>query len=464
MTQLFPPDFQWGVATAAIQIEGAPTAAGRQPSVWDEFSQKWRRSRDGHMVPMGFAKPPNLEACDHFHRYVEDVKLMAALGVKQYRFSISWCRIIPDGRGPVNAAGFEFYDRLLDCLAEHGIEPVATLFHWDSPLALEHRYGSWRSREMAQDFADYATAVVTRLGDRLRHWITLNEITCFTHLGYSDRHPPEHAPGTLVKHWRDVWQTSHHALLAHGLGVQAIRAASPQPCQIGLVDNFGVTLPFSETPANIAAAQAAFPYHGNNGGLIYPAITGRYHPGFWDSLGDQAPIVKGDDLATIHQPIDFLGLNIYTGSAVRAADNPSGYEVLPLPPGYPRLDMPWLNLFPDSLYWGIRHVSTTLDRPDLPVIITENGCAAQDQVNTQGEVLDLDRILYLQQHLQGVVRAIGEQYPIRGYYLWSLLDNFEWSWAYAKRFGIVYVDYATQQRIPKASYTWYRDCIQRGQL
>jgi beta-glucosidase len=464
MTQPFPPDFQWGVATAAIQIEGAPTAAGRKPSVWDEFSQQWRRSRDGHMVPMGFAKPPNMEACDHFHRYAEDVKLMAALGIKQYRFSISWCRIIPDGRGPVNAAGFEFYDRLLDCLAEHGIEPVATLFHWDSPLALEHRYGSWRSREMAQDFADYATAVVTRLGDRLRHWITLNEITCFTHLGYSDSRPPEHAPGTIVKHWRDVWQTSHHALLAHGLGVQAIRAASPQPCQIGLVDNFGVTIPFSETPANIAAAQAAFPYHGNNGGLIYPAITGRYHPGFWDSLGDQAPIVKGDDLATIHQPIDFLGLNIYTGSAVRAADNPSGYEVLPLPPGYPRLDMPWLHLFPDSLYWGIRHVSTTLDRPDLPVIITENGCAAQDQVNAQGEVLDLDRILYLKQHLQGVVRAIGEQYPIRGYYLWSLLDNFEWSWAYAKRFGIVYVDYATQQRIPKASYTWYRDCIQRGQL
>jgi beta-glucosidase len=464
MNRTFPADFQWGVATAAIQIEGGATLAGRKPSVWDEFSQQWRRSAKGQMVPMGFAKPPNLDACDHFHRYAEDVKLMAALGVKQYRFSISWCRIVPDGRGAVNAAGFDFYDRLLDCLAEHGIEPVVTLFHWDSPLALENRYGSWRSREMADDFADYATAVVSRLGDRIRHWITLNEITCFTHLGYSDRGIPEHAPGTMVPRWRDVWQTSHHALLAHGLGVQAIRAASPQPCQIGLVDNIGVTVPLSATLENIAAAQAAFPHHGNNGGLIYPALTGAYHPGFWQSLGSEAPIVAAGDLATIHQPIDFLGLNIYTGTYVRAAETPAGYECLPLPAGYPRLDMPWLHLVPDSLYWGIRHVSETLDRPDLPLYITENGCAAQDQVNDQGEVLDLDRILYLKQHLQGVARAIDQQYPIRGYYLWSLLDNFEWSWAYAKRFGIVYVDYQTQQRIPKASYAWYRDCIRSGQL
>ncbi|MBE9028414.1 family 1 glycosylhydrolase [filamentous cyanobacterium LEGE 11480] len=464
MSITFPTNFQWGVATAAFQIEGGASLAGRKPSVWDTFSQQWRRSSRGHMVPMGFAKPPHLDACDHFHRYQEDVKLMAALGVTQYRFSISWCRIIPNGRGSVNVAGFEFYERLLDCLEAHGIEPVVTLFHWDSPLALENQYGSWRSREMADDFADYVTAVVTRLGDRIRHWITLNEITCFTHLGYNDRVPPEHAPGTIVPRWRDVWQTSHHALLAHGLGVQAIRAASPQPCRVGLVDNFGITVPLSETPANITAAQAAFPYHCNNGGLIYPAITGQYHAGFWKTLGAEAPQVQDGDLTTIHQPIDFLGLNIYTGSHIRAADNVRGYEYLDLPSGYPRLDMPWLNFFPDSLYWGIRHVSETLNRPDLSLIITENGCAAQDEVNAQGEVLDLDRILYLKQHLQGVARAITEDYPIHGYYLWSLLDNFEWSWAYAKRFGIVYINYQTQQRIPKASYYWYRDCIQAGKL
>lgn len=464
MSISFPSDFQWGVATSAFQIEGAANLDGRQPSVWDTFSQQWRRSRRGRLVPMGFAKPPNLDACDHYHRYREDVQLIAALGVKQYRFSLSWCRIMPTGRGTVNPAGFEFYQRLLDCLEAYGIEPVVTLFHWDSPLALEHRYGSWRSREMADDFADYVTAVVSRLGDRIRHWITLNEITCFTHLGYNDRCPPEHAPGTIVQRWRDVWQTSHHALLAHGLGVQAIRAASPQACQVGLVDNFGVTIPLAETPEHIAAAQAAFPYHCNNGGLIYPAITGQYHPGFWQHLGAETPNVMDEDLATIHQPIDFLGLNIYTGSYIRAADNAVGYEYIDLPLSYPRLDMPWLHLVPDSLYWGIRHVTATLNRADLPIVITENGCAAQDQLNAQGEVLDIDRILYLKQHLQGLGRALDEHYPIRGYYLWSLLDNFEWSWAYDKRFGIVYIDYPRQRRIPKASYYWYRDCIRQGKL
>jgi beta-glucosidase len=454
MPAQFPPDFAWGVATSAYQIEGATTEDGRKPCVWDSFSQQWRRTKDGKTGAI---------ACDHYHRYEDDIKLMAALGVKHYRFSIAWPRIVPDGRGAVNQAGIDFYQRLVDCLGEHGIEPVATLFHWDSPLALEARYGSWRSREMAQDFADYASATVSRLGDRITRWITLNEITCFTHLGYGIKQP-EHAPGTIVPRLRDVWQTSHHALLAHGLGVQAIRAASPRPCQVGLVDNFGVTVPLTSTPANIAAAQQAFPIHCGNGGLIYPALTGAYHPALLAQLGEESPLMNKDDLATIHQPLDFLGLNIYTGTYIRAADADLGCEWLSLPKGYPKLDMPWLNLFPDSLYWGIWHVKHTLNQPDLPIYITENGCAAQDEVNAQGEVMDLDRILYLKQHLQGVERAIAEGYPVRGYYLWSFLDNFEWSWGYQKRFGITYVDYKTQQRIPKASYHWYQDCIQANRL
>jgi beta-glucosidase len=460
----FPADFDWGVATAAFQIEGAPQRDGRKPSVWDQFSQKWRRSASGVMVPMGFSRPPSLDMCEHYDRYREDIQLMAALGVKHYRLSTSWCRIVPDGRGEVNAAGLAFYQRLIDCLLEYGITPAITLFHWDSPLALEQRYGSWRSREMAQDFADYASVVVKHLGDRVTRWITLNEITCFTHLGYVVGHPPEHAPGTIVQQLQQVWQTSHHALLAHGLGVQAIRASSPQPCEVGLVDNFGVTVPLSADPENIAAAQRAFPYHCGNGGMIYPVLTGEYHPGLWQELGNEAPIVAAGDLATIHQPLDFLGLNIYTGSYIRAADNDKGCEWLDLPRGYPKLDMPWLNLVPDCLYWGIWHVSHTLNQPRLPIVITENGCAAADQVNAKGEVVDLDRIVYLKQHLQGVRQAIGAGYPVTGYYLWSLLDNYEWSWAYAKRFGIVYVDYATQRRIPKASFYWYRDCIQQGRL
>jgi beta-glucosidase len=455
MSKPFPPDFLWGVATSAYQIEGAASADGRKPSVWDTFSQKWGRTKDGKTGAV---------ACDHYHRFEEDIQLMAALGVKQYRFSIAWPRIIPDGRGQTNAAGLDFYSRLVDRLLAHNIEPVPTLYHWDSPQALEDRYGSWQSREMAQDFADYASVVVSHLGDRIDRWITLNEITCFTHLSYDPDKTPEHAPGKRVKTKQQVWQTVHHALLAHGLGVQAIRSASPKPCKVGLVDNFGVTVPLTETTEDIAAAQAAFPYHCGNGGIIYPAITGSYHPGLLTELGPNAPTIAPNDEAIIHQPLDFLGLNIYTGCYIRAADNEKGCDWLRFPPGYPRLDMPWLHLVPESLYWGIRHVSETLDRPDLPLFITENGCAAQDERTAQGEIIDSDRILYLRQYLNGVARAIEEGYPIRGYYLWSLLDNFEWSWGYSKRFGIIFVDYKNQARIPKASYHWYAACIKAGRV
>ncbi|NJM47209.1 MAG: beta-glucosidase [Alkalinema sp. RU_4_3] len=451
----FPPDFLWGVATSAYQIEGAAAVDGRKPSVWDTFSQKWGRTKDGKTGAV---------ACDHYHRFEEDIQLMVALGVKQYRFSIAWPRVIPDGRGQVNAAGIDFYSRLVDRLLANNIDPVPTLYHWDSPQALEDRYGSWQSREMAQDFADYASVVVSALGDRIDRWITLNEITCFTHLSYDPGQTPEHAPGKRVKTKQEVWQTVHHALLAHGLGVQAIRAASPKPCKVGLVDNFGVTVPLTETPEDIAAAQAAFPYHCGNGGIIYPAIAGRYHPGLLTELGANAPAIAQGDEAIIHQPLDFLGLNIYTGCYIRAADNDKGCDWLRFPPGYPRLDMPWLHLVPESLYWGIRHVSETLGRPDLPLFITENGCAAQDERTPQGEIIDSDRILYLRQYLQGVARAAREGYPISGYYLWSLLDNFEWSWGYSKRFGIIFVDYKTQARIQKASYHWYAACIKAGRV
>jgi beta-glucosidase len=457
MASTFPPDFQWGAATSAYQIEGAVAEDGRKPSVWDTFSARWGRTKDGKTGAV---------ACDHYHRFEEDVALMVALGITQYRFSIAWPRIVPEGRGAVNQAGIDFYSRLVDCLLHHGIEPVPTLFHWDSPQALEDRYGSWRSREMAQDFADFAGGVVGRLGDRIDRWITLNEITCFTHLGYDADKTPEHAPGTRVKTKQQVWQTVHHALLAHGLGVQAIRAASPRPVQVGLVDNFGVTIPLTETPEDIQAAQNAFPYHCGNGGIIYPAITGGYHQGLLQELGPDAPVLNAGDEALIHQPLDFLGLNIYTGSYIRAANNDKGCDWLQFPSGYPRLDMPWLNLVPESLYWGIRHVSETLNRPDLPLYITENGCAARDELRQTGqlEVMDLDRILYLKTHLTGVARAATEGYPIKGYYLWSLLDNFEWSWGYSKRFGIIFVDYKTQKRIPKASYHWYAACIRAGRV
>jgi len=451
----FPETFEWGAATAAYQIEGAVKADGRKPSVWDTFSARRGRTlnRDTGTI-----------ACDHYHRYEQDIKLMAELGIKHYRFSISWCRIIPDGRGAVNQAGIDFYSRLVDCLRSHHITPHVTLFHWDSPQALEDRYGSWQSREIAQDFADYVTAVVSRLGDRVVHWMTLNEISCFTHLGYDVNQTPKHAPGTRVKSKKQVWQTSHHALLAHGLGCQAIRAASPVPCSIALVDNPGITVPLTESAADIEAAQKAFPYHCGNGGIICPAITGEYSPVLLEQLGRDAPDIQTGDLEIIHQPIDSLGLNIYTGTYIRAANNAQGCEWIDFSKGYPAMHMPWLQIVPESLYWGIRHVSETLNRPNLPIFITENGCAAQDQVTRSGEVMDSDRIFYLRQYLKTVHRAVDEGYPIRGYFVWSLMDNFEWSWGYDRRFGIIYVDYCTQNRIPKASYHWYAECIRQNRV
>jgi beta-glucosidase len=388
---------------------------------------------------------------------------MAELGIRQYRFSLSWCRVVPEGRGQVNEAGIDFYRRLVDCLLEYGITPHATLFHWDSPQALEDLYGSWRSREIAKDFADYATAVVSRLGDRITHWMTLNEIPCFTHMGYGVNEVPAHAPGTVVKTQKAVWQTSHHALLAHGLGCLAIRAASPVPCSVALVDNFAVPVPIAETPEQIAAAKMAFPYCGQNGGILFPAVTGAYHEGFLKQLGKNAPDIKPDDLKTIQQPLDALGLNLYTGTYVRAIDRAPGYEFLSFPKGYPRLHMPWLQMVPDALYWGVRHMSETVGRSDLPILITENGCAAEDELK-HGEILDTDRILYLKQYLQAAQRAVREGYPLKGYFVWSLLDNFEWAWGYERRFGIIHVDYRSQKRTPKMSARWYADCIKNNRV
>lgn len=451
----FPEGFLWGAATASYQIEGAADIEGRKPSVWDTFSATPGRVLNGDTGAV---------ACEHYYRYEDDVQLMVQLGIKHYRFSIAWPRIIPDGRGAVNEEGVDFYKRLVDCLREHGITPHATLFHWDSPQALDDLYGSWQSREMAFDYADYVTAVVSRLGDRIQHWMTINEIMCFTHLGYAVDKEPPHAPGTRVHSLKHVWQTSHHALLAHGLGCKAIRAVSPVPCSIALVDNISVTVPINESPRHIKAAKQAFHTCGQNGGIIFPALTGAYSPALIEQLGSHAPDIREGDLETIHQPLDALGLNIYTGTYVRAADNEVGYEFLDLPQGYPRMHMPWLNILPESIYWGIRHVSETLGREDLPILITESGCASQDEINVKGEVIDTDRIMYLRQHLKAAHRAVSEGYPLKGYFVWSLMDNFEWAWGYERRFGITYIDYKTQKRIPKASFDWYRECIRTNQV
>ncbi|MEI6074562.1 MAG: GH1 family beta-glucosidase [Verrucomicrobiota bacterium] len=451
----FPKDFMWGAATAAYQIEGAANVDGRKPSVWDTFSRIPGHVKEGHTGDV---------ACDHYHRFEDDVKLMAELGIKHYRFSISWPRVMPDGRGAVNEKGVDFYRRLTDTLLKHAITPHATLFHWDSPQALEDLYGSWRSREMAKDFAEYCSQTVKRLGDRITNWMTNNEIYCFTYMGYEVSKTPPHAPGTIVKTRKEVLQTVHHALLAHGLGCQAIRAATPKPASVSLVVNFDSYVPVIETPENIEAARRAFVAEEHNGTVLVPALTGAYNPTALAALGANAPDIQDGDLKTIAQPLDVLGYNIYTGNYVRAAANARGYEILPLPREYPKMIMPWLNFVPESLYWGVRMISEALDKTNLPVVISENGCATDDHVTAGGEVFDLSRVMFLRSYLRNAQRAVSEGYPLKGYLHWSLMDNFEWSWGYTRRFGITHVDYATQKRTPKQSFRWYQKTISENRV
>ncbi|HUE36668.1 MAG TPA: GH1 family beta-glucosidase [Candidatus Acidoferrum sp.] len=448
----FPKGFFWGAATAAYQVEGAAQEDGRKPSVWDTFSHIPGHTKNGDTGDV---------ACDHYHRYEDDVKLMAGLGIKHYRFSIAWPRIIPDGRGAVNEKGVDFYRRLTDTLLNHGITPHATLFHWDSPQALEDLYGSWRSREIAKDFAEYCNQTVKRLGDRITNWMTMNEIFCFTYLGYGVNTPPQFAPGTIVQTRKELHQTVHHALLAHGMGCQAIRAATPKPAKVSLVINFDSFIPVIETPENIEAAKKAFVAEEHNGTVLVPALTGAYNP---DALGADAPDIQPGDMETIAQPLDVLGYNIYTGSYVRAADNARGYELLPLPKEYPQMHMPWLNFVPESLYWGIRMISEALGKKNLPILITENGCATADEVTGKGEILDLARIMYTRSYLRQAHRAISEGYPLIGYFHWSLMDNFEWTWGYTRRFGMTYIDYATLSRTPKETFRWYQNVIRENRL
>ncbi|MFM2089609.1 MAG: hypothetical protein RLZZ127_98 [Planctomycetota bacterium] len=446
----FPPGFTWGVATSAYQIEGAAAEDGRGPSVWDAFP-----TRTGDT---------GATACDHYHRVDEDIALITALGVSAYRFSVSWPRVLPDGTGAVNERGLAFYDRLVDRLLAAGITPHATLFHWDSPLALEQRYGSWRSRRMAQDFADYAAVVVRRLGDRVRDWMTINEIPCFTSMGYGVGKPGEHAPGTVVRSPREVWQTVHHAMLAHGLGCQAVRAASPGPCRISLVDNIAVAVPVTETPEDIAAARIAFGDAWCNGAVTWPALTGRHSDLYLAHRAAEGsmPEVQPGDLELMHQPLDGYGVNIYNGSYVRAAAGGDGFERVPAPEGHPRMDLPWLTVVPESLYWSVRMLRDAVGWQG-PVTITENGCAARDTL-VNGECLDTDRIHFLRAYLRQAHRLCAEGYPLRGYFHWSLMDNFEWSWGYAKRLGLYYTAYETQRRIPKLSARWFRECVRANRV
>ena len=432
----FPPSFVFGVAAASAQIEGAAFADGKGESIWDRFAR----------IPGKVAGSDTLDvACDHYHRFDEDFALMRSLGVKHYRLSIAWPRIYPQGDGALNPAGLDFYHRLFASMARHGITPWVTLFHWDLPQALEDR-GGWTSRTTVDAFARYAETVVKEFGSVVKHWITLNEIRCFTWLAYGigSKAPGRKESPAVVN------QTYHHALLCHGHAVRAVREHGGAGARVGLTDNCDVCVPVTETPADIAAAKAWFV---EKNAHILGAIHGKgYSQAYLDRVGADAPQVQPGDFDLISQPTDFLGLNIYTATYVRAGRPPAAhaplgseslqpYEALALPRNYPRADSVWLNLVPQAIYWAPRMCHELYGHASI--FITENGCGYDDEPVVNGEVIDLHRRDYVRNHLREVHRAIADGVPLDGYFLWSFIDNYEWEDGYERRFGIVHCDFAT---------------------
>jgi beta-glucosidase len=438
----FPQGFLWGSATAAYQVEGAVAEDGRGPSVWDTFA---------HTPGKVVANATGAVADDHYHRYKEDVALMKALGVKTYRFSIAWPRVFPQGTGAPNPKGLDFYNRLLDELRANDIEPFATLYHWDLPQALQDRVGGWESRDTAQAFADYAGYVAEHLTDRVQHIFTINEFGAFVELGYR---VGVHAPGLQLPPKR-FNQTRHHAVLGHGLAVQAIRARGRAGTKVGLAENLAVCAPVIETAEHIAAAERAT--RELNAQYLTVILEGKYTDAYLAATGADAPAFTPADLQAIGSPLDFVGLNIYTPVYVRADDAPAGFAVVPHPSSFPHMASPWLFVGPEALYWGPRHVSKIWNVKEL--YITENGCSSSDVPAADGTVYDTDRVMYLRNYLSQLQRATSEGVPVRGYFLWSLMDNFEWADGYTNRFGLHYVDFATQKRTPKLSAGYYRQVI-----
>jgi beta-glucosidase len=439
----FPPDFLWGAATASYQIEGGSSAEGRGPSIWDTFSHTPGKVLDGDTGDV---------ACDHYHRWEEDVELMAQLGLKAYRFSIAWPRVFPDGGTDLNQRGLDFYARLVERLLEKGIQPAVTLYHWDLPQALQDRYGGWTGRETADRFEHYATTVFRALGDRVPFWITLNEPWCSAFLGHW---LGVHAPGE-----RDLARAvraSHHLLLAHGRAVQAYRSLGLRG-QIGITLDLNVSYPKTDSDADAAAAHAS---DGQTNRWFLDPVFGRGYPEdmlrLYRGLGVDTGLVQEGDVAVIGSPIDLLGVNYYFRRLVSASDRELGYSVQEsAEPGMESTDMPW-EIFPEGL--GDLLARLRRDYPPIPLYVTENGAAFDDVIAPIGEVDDPQRVDYLRRHFAVAEQAISNGADLRGYFVWSLLDNFEWAYGYSKRFGIVYVDYPTQRRIPKTSAAWYSRVI-----
>jgi beta-glucosidase len=421
-------------------VEGAVKADGRGVSIWDTFSHAPGNIKDGSTGDV---------ALDHYHRYREDVQLMKALGAKSYRFSIAWPRIFPEGTGTPNLKGLDFYKRLADELLANGITPFATLYHWDLPQALQDK-GGWQSRDTAHALAEYAGFVAEQLSDRIQHFFTINEFFTFVEWG--------HKTGTLAPGLKlppaELNQVRFHAVLAHGLAVLAMRAKAQPGTKIGLAENINVAVPVIETPEHIKAAELAT--RELNASFLTVMLEGRYTEAYLAAEGENAPTFTEDDLRIIASPLDFVGINVYLAAAYAQAiaANP-GYELVPFNDSHPRTSSPWHRVTPEAMYWAPRFVQSLWNPQEI--YITESGCSASDAPDDQGNVYDTDRIAYLRSYLTQLQRATADGVPVRGYFHWSTMDNFEWVLGYAIRFGLIYVDYDTQKRTPKLSATYFRE-------
>jgi beta-glucosidase len=461
----FPKGFVWGVATAAYQIEGAAFEDGKGLSDWDIFCRKEGAIWNGQSGDV---------ADDHYHRFQEDIQIMKQIGVNAYRLSLSWPRVIPNGVGTVNPKGLAFYDKLIDKLLEAGITPYITLFHWDYPYELSCR-GGWLNHDSPDWFAEYAKVVVEKLSDRVKNWMTINEPQCFIGFGHQSG---TSAPGLQLP-FADVLRAGHNTLLGHGKAVQAIRAFSKKKCHIGLAPVGVVCSPATDSPEDINAARKAMFFIGskdklnnpfnnkdiwnhtvvnkniwNNTWWMDPVFLGKYPEDGLQFYGTDVPVVHEKDMATIRQPLDFFGVNIYQGQTIRAGKDGQP-EVVKDPVGHPLTAYHW-GVDPKSLYWGPRFF---YERYKLPVIMTENGMANVDWVAMDGKVHDPQRIDFLNRYLLQLRKASEDGVDIRGYFQWSLMDNLEWSSGYRERFGIVHVDFGTLKRTLKDSAYWYKEVI-----
>ena len=445
-SRTFPQGFLWGSATASYQVEGAVKEDGRGPSIWDTFSHTPGKTHNGDTGDV---------ADDDYHLYKEDIAVMKELGLKTCRFSIAWSRIFPTGTGQPNQKGIDHYARFTDALLAAGIAPYCTLYHWDLPQALQDK-GGWQNKDTAKAFADYAGYTAGKLSDKIQHFMTMNEIRSFTELGYSTG---RHAPGLQVSR-KAFAQVNHIAVLGHGLSVQAIRAHAKAGTRVGIADNAEVTCPVISTPEHIAAARRA--YQEENAMYLNVIMTGKYTPAYLKKLGADAPTFTPQELKDIASPLDFVGLNVYQPTWIMAdPTKETGYTYAPKPSSYPHMFSEWLDIGPEALYWSPKFAHEIYGIKEL--YITENGASSADTLTTNSrgnqQVLDTDRTMFLRNYLTQLQRAVAEGVPVKGYFLWSLLDNYEWADGYEKRFGITYVDFKTQKRTPKLSSRFYKHVI-----